>query len=195
MKVIKEYNIAVFASGTGTNTANLIRYFSSNKSIRIRLVVSNKAEAGVLNIAQQAAIDTLIINKERFFSGDHYLPLLEEHNIDFIILAGFLWKVPDAIVKAHPRKIINIHPALLPLYGGKGMYGNFVHEAVIKAGETKSGITIHYVDEIYDNGEVILQVECEVTADDTAESLAKKIHALEYEFFPKAIEKVIEEAE
>jgi len=183
--------IAIFASGAGTNAQNIIDYFKSHGSVKIALLVSNKPEAGALTIAQKENIPTLIIDKERFFRGDGFVEVFLEKEIHLIVLAGFLWKIPRSLIRAYPNRIINIHPALLPKYGGKGMYGSHVHEAVIAAGDKQSGITIHYVDEVYDHGEIILQATCEVTASDTSESLAKKIHELEYAHFPKVIERVI----
>jgi formyltetrahydrofolate-dependent phosphoribosylglycinamide formyltransferase len=179
--------IAIFASGAGTNAQHIINHFTASENTKIALIVCNKPGAGVLAIAQKAGISSLLIEKEPFFNGDNYLPQLAEHKIDFIVLAGFLWKMPVALIKAYPKKIINIHPALLPKYGGKGMYGNNVHQAVIAAGETESGITIHYVDEIYDHGEIIFQAKCKVTGDDTETSLAKKIHALEHANYARVI--------
>ena len=142
-------------------------------------------------IAAKENIPAIIIDKEKFFRGNAYTDDLKENKIDFIILAGFLWKIPDTLIKAYPGKIINIHPALLPNYGGKGMYGNYVHEAVIAAGEKESGITIHYVDGHYDNGDVIFQARCAVLENDTAASLADRIHQLEHEHYPKVIEKIL----
>ena len=147
--------------------------------------------AGVLQIAGQAAIPSLLIEKERFFNGNNYLPELQKHNIDFIVLAGFLWKMPAALITAYPKKIVNIHPALLPKYGGKGMYGSKVHEAVIAAAENESGITIHFVDELYDHGNIIFQATCPIDETDTAESLAQKIHQLEHLHYPVVIETVL----
>ena len=187
--------IAVFASGAGTNAGKIIDRFPKNNSaeIEVALVVCNKPGAGVLKIAEENNIPTLLIDKEKFFHGDGYIKELKEKGIDFIILAGFLWKIPDALIKAFPKKIINIHPALLPKYGGKGMYGRFVHEAVIAAKEKESGITIHYVDELYDHGDIIFQALCPVAENDTADVLAARISKLEHEHFPAVIEKLITE--
>ncbi|MBZ5858980.1 phosphoribosylglycinamide formyltransferase [Flavihumibacter profundi] len=183
--------VAIFASGTGSNAKKIMEYFENHPKIRISLVVSNKATAGVLEKAELHHIPTLIIEKEAFFRGDAYVPYLKKNKIDFIVLAGFLWKIPTALISAYPFRIINIHPALLPKYGGKGMYGQFVHEAVIAAKETESGISIHYVDEQYDHGGTIFQATCPVTAYDTPESLAQKIHALEHRHFAPVIEQTI----
>ena len=184
-------NIAIFASGTGTNAANIIRYFSEKRTAHIALIVSNNPTAGVLKIAEENNIPVLILQKEKFFRGDAYVPELQHAAIDFIVLAGFLWKLPSALIKAYRDNIINIHPALLPKHGGKGMYGNFVHEAVLSAKEKETGITIHFVDEFYDNGKIIFQTTCPVYENDTTESLAKRIHELEYKFFPVVIKEVI----
>lgn len=183
--------IAIFASGAGSNAEQIIKNASAYK---VSLIVCNKPGAGVLQIAANAGITTLVIKKEQFFNGDHYLPQLQKQGIDFIVLAGFLWKMPAALINAYPKKIINIHPALLPGYGGKGMYGTQVHHAVITAGEKQSGITIHYVDELYDHGEIIFQATCLVAADDTAESLAQKIHALEHAHYSTVIAETIQKA-
>ncbi len=183
--------IALFASGAGTNAANIINYFKGHETIGVALVVSNRAEAGVLSIAAEAGIPSVIIEKENFFRGDGYVSLLKEHHIDFIVLAGFLWKIPQRLIAAYPLSIVNIHPALLPAYGGRGMYGMNVHSAVVAAAEKQSGITIHFVDEHYDNGDIIFQERCEVEAGDTPEMLAQKIHALEYAHYPRIIEQVI----
>lgn len=184
-------NIAIFASGTGSNAKKIIDHFSTSPSVKISLVVCNKPGAAVLEIADNAGIPSLLIEKERFFNGDHYLPGLRSHQIDFIVLAGFLWKIPPAIIKAYPKKIINIHPALLPKFGGRGMYGDKVHEAVIAAGEKESGISIHYVDELYDHGEIIFQATCAVNEKDTKESLAQKVHALEHAHYAGILEDLI----
>ncbi|MBS1665007.1 MAG: phosphoribosylglycinamide formyltransferase [Bacteroidetes bacterium] len=186
--------IAIFASGAGSNAAKIIDYFRFHTDIKISLVVCNKPGAGVLDIAKKEDIPTLILEKENFFRGSAYLPDLNEKSIDFIVLAGFLWKIPVALVKAYPGKIINIHPALLPKYGGKGMYGQFVHEAVVAAKETETGITIHYVDELYDHGQVIFQERVALTPDDTPTTVAEKVQQLEHEHFPKIIEAVINQA-
>lgn len=185
------HTIAIFASGTGSNAQKIIDYFRGSESVRIGLIVCNKPGAGVLNIAGKENIPSLLIEKERFFRGDHYLPELKESGIDFIVLAGFLWKIPDALIRTFPDSIINIHPALLPSYGGKGMYGRFVHEAVIHAGEKESGITIHFVDEKYDHGKIIFQARVNIGPSESPDSLAEKVHALEHKHYPRVIEEVI----
>jgi len=186
-------NIAIFASGAGSNAKKIIDHFSQHSEIKIALIVCNKPGAGVLTIAQNENIPTLLIEKEQFFRGNAYVDEIKQHNVDFIVLAGFLWKVPVALIQAFPQAIINIHPALLPNYGGKGMYGRFVHEAVITAKEKESGISIHYVDELYDHGQLIFQARCTIDENDTADSLAQKIHALEHEHYPAIVEKVVRE--
>jgi formyltetrahydrofolate-dependent phosphoribosylglycinamide formyltransferase len=185
-------NIAIFASGAGSNAQQIINKFNGSANIHIALIVCNKPGAGVLAIAEKAGIPTLLIEKDRFIHGDHYIPELEKLHIDFIVLAGFLWKMPANLVQAYPKKIINIHPALLPAYGGKGMFGNAVHESVIASGNSESGITIHYVDELYDHGEIIFQARCTVDPHDTPETLAQKIHALEHVHYPKQIAEILQ---
>ena len=181
-------NIAIFASGEGTTTQNLIDHFKShNFGINIALIVSNNPNANVLNRAKEAGITTLLINRKTFYESDQIIEKLKSSNIDLIVLAGFLWKVPENLIKNFPGKIINIHPALLPKYGGKGMYGINVHKAVVEAKEGKSGISIHFVNEQYDEGQIISQHTCLIGPNETAESLSQKIHLLENEFFPKAI--------
>ena len=189
---VTSINIAIFASGSGSNAQQIINSFSASSTIKIALIVCNKPGAGVLQIAEKAGIPSLLIEKDPFFNGNNYLPDLQNHHIHFIVLAGFLWKVPDALIKAYSKKIINIHPALLPKYGGKGMFGHYVHEAVISNKEKESGITIHYVDELYDHGAVILQAKCAVDETDTAASLAKKIHLLEYQHYSKVIADIVQ---
>lgn len=188
----KLVSIAIFASGAGSNAAKIIEEFKNHPTSRIAVIVCNKPGAGVLQIAANSNIPVLLIEKEQFFKGNAYVEELKNHGINFIILAGFLWKIPGKLIKAYPNKIINIHPALLPNYGGKGMYGAFVHEAVIANKEKESGISIHYVDELYDHGNIIFQAKCPVSNNDTADSLAQKIHALEHEHYPKVIAQVLQ---
>jgi len=188
-----ETRLAIFASGAGSNAQQIINHFRHHPFIRVALIVCNKPGAGVLHIAAKEQIPALLIEKEQFFRGNGYVDELKEKGIDIIILAGFLWKIPQTLLRAFPQRIINIHPALLPAYGGKGMYGLNVHTAVIAAKEKESGITIHFVDEIYDHGEVIFQARCAVEAHDTPETLAQKIHLLEHLHYPKVIENWITE--
>ncbi len=184
--------IAIFASGGGSNAAKLIEYFkNSSRGITVALVACNKPGAGVIRIAEQAHIPVLMIERAKFYSAESYVAELKAAGIKFIVLAGFLWKIPDALIKAWPQKIVNIHPALLPKYGGKGMYGHFVHEAVLAAGDRESGITIHFVDEQYDHGKHIFQISCPVLPGDTPELLAKRVLELEHRYFAEQVEKVI----
>jgi formyltetrahydrofolate-dependent phosphoribosylglycinamide formyltransferase len=183
--------IAIFASGAGSNALRIIEHFRHSTVAQVACIFCNKPGAGVLKIAAENNIPAIILEKEKFFRGNGYLDDLKERKINFIVLAGFLWKIPEPVLKVYPRRIINIHPALLPNYGGKGMYGNHVHEAVISAKEKESGITIHYVDEHYDNGDIILQVRCPVLENDNAQSLAHRIHALEHANYPVIIEELI----
>ena len=186
-------NIAIFASGSGTNAENIIRYFQENDLIRVALVLSNRSDAYVLERAHRLQVPSEVFLKEDWVSGEQILALLHEYHIDFIVLAGFLVRVPERLLHAYPDKIINIHPALLPKFGGKGMYGDKVHQAVVAAGEKETGITIHYLNEHFDEGEVIVQYRCPVLPQDTAEDVAKKVHALEYEYYPQVIERLLSE--
>lgn len=188
---LEKYRLAIFASGTGSNARKIMEYFSGSEKIVIALLVCNKPNAAVIEIAKEKAIRVLLIEKERFFFGDGYLPELENAGISFIVLAGFLWKIPAKLIHAYPERIVNIHPALLPKYGGKGMYGVNVHEAVIAAKDAESGITIHFVDELYDHGSSIFQAKCPVYADDTTNTLAARIHHLEHEHYAKVIEETL----
>lgn len=183
--------VAIFASGAGSNAKKIIDYFRENNFIKITLIVCNKPVAGVLHIAEKENIPAILINREKFFNEDAYLDVLKKNRIEFIALAGFLWKIPLLLINAYPNKIINIHPALLPIHGGKNMYGSYVHEAVIASGSKESGITIHYVDEHYDNGDIIFQEKCTVDENETPETLAQKIHLLEYKNYPRIIEEMI----
>jgi phosphoribosylglycinamide formyltransferase-1 len=195
--------IAIFASGAGSNAEKIIEYFnltpdpspkergtSAFRMAEVALIVSNKSEAGVLKVASNNNIPTLIIDKEKFFRGNGYVDELKEMKIDLIVLAGFLWKIPLSLINAFRNRIVNIHPGLLPKYGGKGLYGNFVHEAVLANNENESGITIHYVDEIYDHGDIIFQAKCPVMENDTPDSLAQRIHKLEHQYYPAVIEEI-----
>lgn len=183
--------IAIFASGNGSNAQRIIEHFRDHSDIRVALIISNKADAYVLERAKNEGIPAFVFSRQEFIQGEAILELLRREQIDFIVLAGFLLLVPPALIAAYPKRIINIHPALLPNYGGKGMYGDRVHEAVLAARETESGITIHYVNENYDEGDIILQASCPVLAGDTIESLATRIHKMEHELFPRTIEKLL----
>lgn len=181
--------IAIFASGEGTNAQHIIDHFKGSNT-RISLVVCNNPNANVLKRAENQGIPALLISRD-VFKGEEFLKRLLKEKIDLIVCAGFLWKIPDNILHAFPNRVVNIHPALLPKFGGKGMYGQNVHKAVIDAGETETGITVHYLNEHYDEGEIILQKKCEVQKDDTPETLARKVHALEYEWYPKTIQDIL----
>lgn len=183
--------IAVFASGSGSNAEKIIEHFRHSENTCVSLIVCNKPEAGVLKIAKRKNIPSLIIDKEKFFRGNAYTDELKAAGTDLIVLAGFLWKIPAALIKAFPDKIINIHPALLPKYGGKGMYGHHVHQAVVDNKEKESGITIHLVDELYDHGRVIFQATCPVLENDTAETLAARVLQLEHRNYPEVIDRFL----
>jgi len=185
-------NIAIFASGEGTNAENLFNYFNNDRRVKFKLVVTNSDTAGVIERAEKYKKNVQIISKDALNEyTDKIIEFLKTENIDLIVLAGFLLKIPEAFIKAFPNQIINIHPSLLPKYGGKGMHGMHVHKAVIENKERESGVTIHYVNEEYDKGEIILQAKCDIEENDTPETLSLKIRALEFENFPKAIEKII----
>jgi phosphoribosylglycinamide formyltransferase-1 len=183
--------LAIFASGNGSNAQRIAEYFAGNPGISISLVLCNKPDAFVLKRAENLGIPAMIINRSAFYETDQVLETLIACQIDFLILAGFLWLIPQNLLASYPGRIINIHPALLPKYGGKGMYGMKVHEAVISAGEHESGITVHLVDACYDEGRILFQAKCIISAKDTPEDLAAKIHALEYRYFPGEIEKFV----
>jgi len=184
-------NIAVFASGEGSNARQLIDYFKVHPHIRVTLIVTNNPKAKVIELANEAGISALIFNKQQFTETTQLLDELRIKKIDLIALAGFLWLIPNPLIKAFPNKILNIHPALLPKYGGKGMYGSAVHKAVIADKETYSGISIHFVNEKYDEGQILLQVKCQVDSGETTESLAVKIHQLEHANYAHAIEDLL----
>ena len=187
-------NIAIFVSGSGTNCENLIRYFKDSERVNCALVVSNKADAYGLVRAERLGVPTAITPKAELNDPEVMMPLLKKYDIQFIVLAGFLPLVPNFLVDAFPRKIINIHPALLPKYGGKGMWGHHVHEAVKAAGEKETGMTVHYVTPVCDSGEIIAQFRVALSPDDTADDIAAKEHLLEMEHFPQIVEQVIDEA-
>ncbi len=184
-------SIAIFASGNGSNAENIINFFSDNNDINIGLILSNKRNAYVLQRAEKHKIESIVVEAEKFFGKNYVLNILKSRQIDAIVLAGFLLLVPNDLVSAYYGKIINIHPALLPKYGGKGMYGMNVHKAVIANEEKQSGITIHEVNNEYDKGKIIFTASCNISADDNPESLAEKVHALEYKYFPQVIEQWI----
>ncbi len=183
--------VAILASGSGTNAENIVNYFKDNNNVEIAMIASNKPDAYVLERAKKLGVPYYHFTNEELKEGMVANQLILKR-IDFVVLAGFLQKIPSGLIQVFPNRIINIHPALLPNYGGKGMYGDKVHQAVIEKGDKQSGISIHYVNENYDEGAIIFQAKCEVNENDTPESLAKKIHELEYQHFPKVIEEVIE---
>lgn len=185
-------NIAIFASGSGTNAENIIRYFTNSKTIKIAVVLSNNRNVGVHERVNKLGVPSFVFSREEFVEGTPIREKLAEYDVDFIILAGFMNKIAEPLLRAFPDRIINIHPALLPKYGGKGMFGMHVHEAVVAAGEKESGITIHYINENYDEGAVIFQATCPVVATDTPEDVATKVHALEYQHYPKVIEQLLD---
>ena len=185
--------IVIFASGSGTNAENLIKFFHDSDNATVIQVLSNNPHAKVLERAKNLKVSTLSFNRIEFSKTDDVLNVLKASNPDLIVLAGFLWKFPEHILNKFPNKVINVHPALLPKYGGKGMYGNHVHNAVVENNEPETGITIHYVNEHYDEGTIIFQAKCKVDKTDSAETVAAKIHQLEMEYFPKVIEKLLNE--
>ena len=184
-------NIAIFASGNGSNAENISSYFNQNSTINVSIIISNNKNAYVHERAKKLGIPSFTFSKTEFICGDEILKRMKEYDIDFIVLAGFLLKVPQLIIDAYPNRIINIHPALLPKYGGKGMYGGFVHQAVKDANETETGITIHYINENYDEGDIIFQAKCKVLDTDTYTDIAQKVQTLEQCHFPEIIESVV----
>ncbi len=183
--------IAIFASGSGTNAQRIIEYFQSAQLIRVALVLSNNPTAYVLDRSRKLEVPIAVFSRNELYETNKILDLLTEHEVSFLVLAGFLWLVPENLLKAYTDKILNVHPALLPKYGGKGMYGMKVHAAVIASGDKESGISIHSVNANYDEGQILFQVRCKVDPEDTPESLAIKVHQLEHQFYPKVIEEVI----
>ncbi len=184
-------NIAVFASGSGTNAEKLFEKFQSHSQARVAMLLTNKPLAEVLTRAERFRVPTHVFDKQALVNPHRLLDLLRQQEIDLIVLAGFLLKIPESLITAFPDRIINIHPALLPAYGGAGMYGRRVHEAVLAAGETQTGISIHYVNEHYDEGRMILQVSCPVLPDDTPETVAARVHQLEHQYYPEVVEEVV----
>jgi len=185
--------IVIFASGSGTNAENLIKFFHNRENASVIQVLTNNPHAKVLERAKKLKVSALSFNKIAFTQTDDVLHLLNSNKPDLIVLAGFLWKFPESILKHFPNKVINIHPALLPKYGGKGMYGKHVHEAVVANRESETGITIHYVNEHYDDGAIIFQSKCNIHENDSAQDIANKIHDLEMEHFPKVVEALLNE--
>ena len=183
-------NIAILASGEGTNAERIIRYFAGHPTIKVVVVLTNKAEAGVIRRADSLGVPVEVLSAFAFCGGIA-AGLFHQLQIDFVVLAGFLLHIPDDMLEAYPQAIVNIHPSLLPKFGGKGMYGKHVHEAVLEAGEAESGITVHYINGNYDEGDVILQARCPVMPDDTPDTLAARVHELEYEHYPRVIEQLL----
>ena len=185
-------NIVIFASGAGTNAENIIRYFSNEKKAKVVLVLSNKSQAKVLERSAALGVDVFFFDRRQFYDTEEVLFILQRRNTDLIVLAGFLWLVPSRIIEAYKGRIVNIHPALLPGFGGWGMYGDRVHQAVLDARCTESGITIHFVNEHYDSGDIIFQARCPVLPGDDTDTLASRVHALEYEHYPAVISSIID---
>lgn len=183
--------IAIFASGSGSNAERIVEYFAENQDISVELFLTNNSQAGIVERGKRLGIPTLIFDKKSFTKTDKIVNILQSQKIDLVVLAGFLWLIPENLIKAFPNKIINIHPALLPKYGGKGMWGHFVHEAVVASREKESGITIHYVNEHYDEGESIFQAKCNIDKNDSPEDVQRKVQVLEHQYFPVIIEDVL----
>jgi phosphoribosylglycinamide formyltransferase-1 len=192
---MKKKLIAIFASGSGTNAERIMSHFRDHPSAEVAIVLSNKPDAKVLERASKFGVPGRVFERQEFYESPAIRDLLQQLNIDLIILAGFLWLIPGEILGSFSGRIVNIHPALLPRYGGKGMYGRHVHEAVLASGDTESGISIHHVNEVYDEGQIIFQAKCKVRPDDTPETLAARVHELEYRFYPPVIERLLEEME
>lgn len=190
---MSKINLAVFASGNGSNAEEIFRYFDLHSAIQVKGVFTNNPNAFVLERASRNNIPSFIFTKEEFIAGTKLTKLLEKWNIDAIILAGFLWLIPGYLINLYPNRILNIHPALLPQFGGKGMYGKYVHQAVIRSGQKESGITIHLVNPQYDKGQIIFQKRCKVDPADTPETLASRIHKLEHRHYPAVIEQWLKE--
>ena len=190
---MKKVNIAIFVSGGGTNCENIIRYFKDSEEVCTALVVSNKAEAPAIKKALKLGVPVQVVSKAELNDETVMMPLLQQYAIDFIVLAGFLPLIPDFLVEAFPRHIINIHPSLLPKYGGKGMWGHHVHEAVKAAGETETGMTVHWVTPVCDGGEIIAQYRVALSPDDSADDIADKEHVLEMKYYPLVIQRVLRE--
>lgn len=188
---MSNFRICIFASGSGTNAEAIIKYFQHHSSIKVELILSNNPTAAVLEKAKKANVESVVLTKSQFSESDEVVQLLQAHGITHLVLAGFLLLIPKNLIAAFPNKIINIHPALLPKFGGKGMYGLKVHEAVKKAGEKETGITIHEVNEKYDEGKILFQASCEVLPSDTPQQIAAKVQALEHENYPRVVEKWI----
>jgi len=184
-------NIAIFASGSGTNAENIIKHFENHPEISVNIVLTNNKNAFVLERCKTLGVDSFVFNRNSFYNTEEVMEKLAEYDTDFVVLAGFLWLIPDNLLEKFANNMINVHPALLPHYGGKGMYGMNVHNAVYENKETESGITIHYVNAEYDSGDIIFQAKCSLESTDTPDLIAQKVHKLEYEHFPKIIESLL----
>lgn len=187
----KVKKLAIFASGNGSNAEKIFEHFKGSDHVEVSLLLTNNPNALVIELAKRYNVPVAVFNRKGFYETEEITDMLLSHEVDLIVLAGFMWLVPPSLVKAFPNKIINIHPALLPKYGGKGMYGDFVHKAVVEAKESESGITIHFVNEHYDEGQIIFQERCTVSPDDTPETLAGKVHLLEHRYYPQVIENIL----
>lgn len=187
-----QWRIAIFASGSGTNAEAIMKHFRHHKNIQVAALLSNKPDAFALERARKFNVPTLVFNRKQFYETDQVLIWLQQHQITHIVLAGFLWLIPESLIRTYPGRIINIHPALLPKYGGKGMYGAHVHCAVKEAGEKETGITIHLVNEKYDEGKILLQARVPLDGTETPEQIAEKVHELEYRHYPDVIEKWVQ---
>ena len=191
-KILFMRRIAVFASGEGSNAENVAAYFAAGDKARVVLILSNRPGAAVLERARALGIESAVFDRDTFYNSDRIPELLAERGVDYVVLAGFLWLVPDNLLRAYRGRIVNVHPSLLPRHGGKGMYGDRVHRAVVEAGDRETGITVHRVDAVYDGGDVLARYSVAVEADDTPEDVARKVHELEYRYFPVEIEKEID---
>ncbi len=185
-------NIAIFASGSGSNARKIMEYFAERKDVSVQLVISNRADAGVLKIAESFGVDSIVIDRRTFYETEDVVSVLNKYEVSLIVLAGFLWLIPEYLVEAFQGRVVNIHPALLPKYGGKGMHGKHVHEAVKKAGESESGMTIHYVNERYDEGQIIFQARCQLSPTDTPEEIAGKVLQLEHKHYAEVIDQLLQ---
>ena len=183
--------IALFASGSGSNAEAIARHFAGRADVQITLILTNNPEAGVIQRARRLHIPVVVFDKKTFYDTERIMELLVNQKVDLIVLAGFMMLIPEKLIRAFPEKMVNIHPALLPKYGGKGMYGHHVHEAVVAAGEAQSGITIHFVNEVYDEGKIIFQATCDLETTDTAEDVARKVQVLEHRHYPQVVDELI----
>jgi phosphoribosylglycinamide formyltransferase-1 len=183
--------IAIFASGSGSNAEKICAYFSDRTDVQVNLILTNNPQAGVIQRARKYSIPVIVFDKKTFYDTDRIVEILKNNHIDLVVLAGFMMLIPASLLEKYSEKMVNIHPALLPKFGGKGMYGHFVHEAVVAGGEKESGITIHFVNENYDEGNIIFQASCEITETDTPDDVARKVQVLEHEHFPRVIDEVV----